>query len=127
MIELVCDAKIGVQLRNSHLQSHRGCPKQAKSRGGVALVVIIHKEDSTTPPIPYTMSATLPLRSYGPRLFEPRACLACSRSLSQIPRSCIATAAPRRWLSSAKSTRDGTVPRMDQMHARYKEKNRTVM
>ncbi|KAJ4381107.1 Cytochrome c oxidase assembly protein cox11, mitochondrial [Didymella sp. IMI 355093] len=77
------------------------------------------------------MSVALPLRQFRARIAQPWICTACSRSLSRVPRARNPTfSAARRWISSNKTTgdtRQGAVPSMDQMHARYKQKNRTVM
>lgn len=89
-------------------------------------------DSSLTPPLNTTiMSVALPLRAFQARIAQPWVCTACSRSLSRIPRNRDPTfPAARRWISSNKTTgdtRQGAVPTMDQMHARYKQRNRTVM
>ncbi|KAF1852150.1 uncharacterized protein K460DRAFT_299962 [Cucurbitaria berberidis CBS 394.84] len=73
------------------------------------------------------MSGASHLRPYASRAFESWTCSACSRSLPRLPRARNpAFSTPRRCLNTAKEPRQGAVPRMDQMHARYKMKNRTV-
>jgi hypothetical protein len=89
-------------------------------------------DSSLTPPLnPRKMSVALPLRQFQARIAQPWICTACARSLSRVPRARNPTfSASRRWISSNKTTgdtRQGAVPSMDQMHARYKQKNRTVM
>lgn len=109
-----------------------GLPKRAKSRGEVPLLLHQSTEDSTTPqlsashPTP-TMSFTSPLRQLPIRPSGSWTCLACSRSLARVPRARNPAFTAQRWLNTAKSAPQGTVPRMDQMHAQYKMKNRTVM
>ncbi|OAK98380.1 hypothetical protein IQ06DRAFT_327761 [Phaeosphaeriaceae sp. SRC1lsM3a] len=74
------------------------------------------------------MSFATPLRHQSLRQFSSWTCSSCSRSLARIPRTRTSTFTPaRRWLHSTNSARQGQTPTMDQMHARYKEKNRTVM
>ncbi|RMZ74298.1 cytochrome-c oxidase assembly [Pyrenophora seminiperda CCB06] len=66
---------------------------------------------------------SLPSRSFGSWT-----CSACTRSLlTPIPRARNPTLVARRCLNTTKSMRHGVVPRMDQMHAQYKTKNRTAM
>jgi hypothetical protein len=74
------------------------------------------------------MSFATPLRRQPLRALNNWTCASCSRSLARLPRAENRTFTPaRRWLNTTKETRQSHVPRMDQMHARYKEKNRTVM
>ncbi|KAF2131040.1 hypothetical protein P153DRAFT_313293 [Dothidotthia symphoricarpi CBS 119687] len=74
------------------------------------------------------MSFASPLRQSPSRAIEAWRCSACTRSLTGLPRARNpAFSIPRRCLNTTKELRQSTVPRMDQMHARYKEKNRTVM
>jgi hypothetical protein len=104
------------------------CPKTANSRGELRCPHHSTKTSSTNHHTPTTMSFRPPLRQQSLRAFESWTCASCSRSLTRLPRARNATVKPaRRWLTTTKETRQGHVPRMDQMHARYKEKNRTVM
>jgi hypothetical protein len=104
------------------------CPKTANSRGELRCPHHSTKTSSTNRQAPTIMSFTAPLRQQSLRAFESWTCASCSRSLSRLPRIRDATTKPtRRWLTTTKETRQSHVPRMDQMHARYKEKNRTVM
>jgi hypothetical protein len=105
-------------------------PKEAKARGGL----IHHSTRPESPlrrsstPLTNTMSVALPLRRFPGRIAQPWICTACSRSLSRLPRTrSPAFPAARRWLNTTEETRQGVTPSMDQMHARYKQKNRTVM
>ncbi|KAK1907229.1 hypothetical protein P3342_005553 [Pyrenophora teres f. teres] len=73
------------------------------------------------------MSAALPFRQLPSRTFGSWTCSACTRSLTRIPRARNPTFTARRCLNTTKSARQSAAPRMDQMHAQYKMKNRTVM
>lgn len=74
------------------------------------------------------MSVASPFRHQSLRLANSWTCSSCSRSLARLPRARNPAFTPaRRWLNTTKDVRQSHVPRMDQMHARYKEKNRTVM
>ncbi|KAH7075904.1 cytochrome c oxidase assembly protein CtaG/Cox11-domain-containing protein [Paraphoma chrysanthemicola] len=74
------------------------------------------------------MSVASPFRHQSLRLANSWTCSSCTRSLARIPRARNPAFTPaRRWLNTTKEVRQSHVPRMDQMHARYKEKNRTVM
>ncbi|KAH9875312.1 hypothetical protein J1614_004804 [Plenodomus biglobosus] len=73
------------------------------------------------------MSFAAPLRPYAARNFGSWTCAACTRSLTRTSRARNPTWTARRCLNTAKEARQTSVPRMDQMHAQYKMKNRTVM
>ncbi|KAL6710729.1 Cytochrome c oxidase assembly protein cox11, mitochondrial [Coniothyrium glycines] len=73
------------------------------------------------------MSVASPIRSFTPRLRSPWTCAACTRSLARIPRARSPAFVAQRCLNTTKQVRQNVVPRMDQMHAQYKMKNRTVM
>ncbi|KAH7398800.1 cytochrome c oxidase assembly protein CtaG/Cox11-domain-containing protein [Phaeosphaeria sp. MPI-PUGE-AT-0046c] len=74
------------------------------------------------------MSFATPLRHQSLRQFSSWTCSSCARSMIRTPRTRNSTFTPaRRWLHATNPARQGKVPTMDQMHARYKEKNRTVM
>ncbi|KAI5374809.1 hypothetical protein J4E82_006486 [Alternaria postmessia] len=74
------------------------------------------------------MSVASPFRQLPSRSLGSWTCLACSRSITRISRARNPAFTAQRWLNTTKPARQhGTVPRMDQMHAQYKIKNRTVM
>jgi hypothetical protein len=70
------------------------------------------------------MSFAAPLRNQSLRALNSWTCASCARSLPRTRNTAFTPA--RRWLTTTKESRQSHVPRMDQMHARYKEKNRTV-
>ncbi|OAL50150.1 hypothetical protein IQ07DRAFT_587813 [Pyrenochaeta sp. DS3sAY3a] len=74
------------------------------------------------------MSAIAPCRPLGARALESWTSAACSRSLPRLPRTRNPAFTARRCLNTTKPTKaQNVMPTMDQIHAKYKEKNRTVM
>ncbi|KAH9865136.1 hypothetical protein IAQ61_009083 [Plenodomus lingam] len=73
------------------------------------------------------MSFAAPLRPYGARAFGSWTCAACTRLPIQMSRARNPTFTARRYLNTTQEARQVVVPRMDQIHAQYKTKNRTVM
>ncbi|EUC46592.1 hypothetical protein COCMIDRAFT_92429 [Bipolaris oryzae ATCC 44560] len=73
------------------------------------------------------MSFTSTLRQLPSRQIGLWTCSACSRSLARAPRARNPVFAVQKCLNTTRAAQHGTVPRMDQMHAQYKMKNRTVM
>jgi hypothetical protein len=86
----------------------------------------------TSPPLStnipgLTMSVALPFRQFPSRSFGSWTCSACTRSLTRTSRARHPAFTARRCLNTTKPAQSSTVPRMDQMAAQYKIKNRTVM
>ena len=81
-----------------------------------------------TSPIMSIRSIQSPLRN-SIRALEPWVCSSCSRSATRAPRARlnIRNLPVRRCFSTTKGTKQSSIPSMDQMQARYKEKNRTTM
>ncbi|KAH8730435.1 cytochrome c oxidase assembly protein CtaG/Cox11-domain-containing protein [Phaeosphaeriaceae sp. PMI808] len=80
------------------------------------------------------MPVTLLQPTQSLRAFGSWTCSSCSRSLSRLPRTPNPISRPtRRWLNTTKEAqrtyarRAQAAPPMDQIHAQYKKKNRTVM
>ncbi|KAF2470751.1 uncharacterized protein BDR25DRAFT_261924 [Lindgomyces ingoldianus] len=71
------------------------------------------------------MSASVPLRPCVSRSIKPWICSSCSRAFTRLRNPQYAAA--RRYLNATKESRQNATPSMDQMHAQYKERNRTTM
>ena len=74
------------------------------------------------------MSVLSPFRQASLRIPEPWICSTCARSVARSARPRNPHfASPRRCLNTTKQAKQSHMPSMDDMHARYKEKNRTTM
>jgi hypothetical protein len=103
-------------------------PKEAKSRGEHPLLITPPKVLlQSTNSLELTMSVALPFRQFPSPSLGSWTCAACTRSLTRIPRARNPAFTARRCLNTTKPARSSTAPRMDQMAAQYKIKNRTVM
>lgn len=117
-----------VQPEKSHRPSFKCIPKRLNPAGNPLIDSslhrsLVHSKAQYTP----AMSVASPLRPFASRAFGPWTCSTCSRSLLRLPRAQNAAFIARRCLNTANETRQGAVPTMDQMHGKYKQKNRTVM
>lgn len=114
--------------RKEVVQASREIPKRLIPAAKMHDPITPPQSSPLTTPILVAMSLASPLRRHTLRAFEAWTCSTCSRTLSQLPRTRYPTfATARRNINTSNEIRQSHVPRMDQMHERYKQKNRTVM